>query len=729
MSESSETSSKGDDNVLDTHNEINEETEMTNNSSDRKYTTLCGDLEQKGINSVKDILTEPIETTTNSANIESNYNRIDFKQPLDVSPPPATIISTITVAKPGYQTSLLLDEKGYSHVNLASVKCRENNNKTRSMSTSSNQSAVSCRSVSLGSRDSGILTQSNKDDIIESREPTHRSTNSFDSAVSTSSTVEHTESPALDAKPNMLSVEIHEVEVTIPDCIMPNQPVGEGCIYQDVSFEESQSDSMSKIRPKLRKSNSTGHFHTDENPYEELDKYRKGKKDLVKHLGMDPKVDPSSVPPSLPDRPLSYKMKRKFAANNDKRLFTLPFSKHKSKKNREKALSSTSSESDSESSNGTKKRDDLSSMKVWPLGNMSIADSNDLYQPVAIERFLNDTEATTFDIKRERSCSLNLNRISDIKRPSVSSVNFDIRGSSRVRHGRNISLNLDLTQDSDLNVNEIHSKLFKQKQTSLTDSIKTDSSSTVSRVQFSVSPSSSLDNGMTVDEDNSSAKSDNDEPIYAEVLPVRSKTQDIEEPFPDLDEWKPQNMSDFQTNELDDTGNENDGDTVTDLFNIGFVTDIEPSGKSENNVPKTGILIDICDTDTSIDVNKSQTQSALDIFNTTNSTLSNQNSGQNTVIPEQMKADMNQVFLDIFSLGNATTQPVSTTDPWKGSSKHESFVTNASVNVGDNWADFSQFEASQRETTNTVSDSIYMDMSNYNNESIYVLPSEATQQR
>ena len=730
MSESSEASSKSEENMLDTKTEVTEEEQKTitnTTTNQNNISKFDSDLEPVENKSAKDILSEPIETKSNSANTESNYNRIDFKQPSDASHPAATIISTITVAKPGYQTSVLLDEKGYSHVNLNSVKVQSDGDKMRSLSNDSNQSAISCRSASSGSRDSGILNQVQEKQQNEpntNTETSHRSTNSFDSAVSTTSVVENTESTVLDAKPSKLSVEIHEVEVTLSEKAVQNDTSGDGCIYQDVSFEEPKSECINKARSKLRKSNSTGYFQTEENPYEELDKYRKCKKDLVKHLGMDPKIDPSSVPPSLPDRPMSHKMKRKFGANSEKKIFTLPFAKHRSKKNREKAMSSTSSESDSE--NGSiKRRDDLSCIKVWPLGDMSIADNNEFYQPVAIERFLNDKDANSLEIKRERSCSLNLNRVSDIKRPSVSSVNVDLRVSSRVKHGRNASLNADLTHDSDLNASDIHPKLFQQKNSSKPDAKKTDANSPVSQVQFSLSPTSSLDNEMTVDEDSDDNET---EPIYAEVLPVGPKRQEIEEPFPDLDEWKPQNMSDFQTNELDDTNFENDGEVVVDLFNIGFVTKNEPNEIAETKVPNTGILIDLFDTETSNEVNRPRTKSAVDIFNATNSALM-ENSGQSAVKAENIKADLNQAFIDIFSLGAATPMQQSSTEFWSQPTNHESSSVGGSLaNTNENWADFSQFEAAQRESTTTTSDSIYMDMSNYKNESIYVMPSEAREQ-
>ena len=721
MSECSEASSRSDVNVLDSNTQV-----VVSDNSENPENSPNGpsELEVTGRKSSVDILSEPVETKVQTDNTESNYNRIDFKQPVGVSKPTATIISTVTVAKPGYQTNLLLDDKGYSHVNLSSIKVQNDSDKMRSLSNNSNRSSVSCRSASTGSRDSGILNaQEKSQDEVSKRHIAHRSTNSFDSAVSTSSTVENKDSVVLDTKATNLSVEIHEVEVSLQKESEHLDTAGEACIYQDVSFGESKSETNNTLRPKLRKSNSTGHFKTEENPYEELDKYRKGKKDLVKLLGMDPKVDPSSVPPSLPDRPVSYKMKRKFGANTDKKLFTLPFAKSKSRKNRDKAMSSSSSDSDSESG-GTKKKDDLSSIKVWPLGDTSVAGNNELYQPIAIERFLNDNDAVASKITRERSCSLNLNRTPDVKRPSISSANVELRGGARVKHGRNASLNVDLLS-SDRNKDSFFPPNENE---AFVNSFRTDQNSPVSPLQSPVSPTNSFDDEMAVDDLIENVEHHDNEPIYAEVLPVGSKPDEIEEPFPNLDEWKPQNLSDFQTNELDETHYENNGDSTVDLFNIGFVSKNE---RSENTDSKTGILIDIFDTEVPTDTDKTQSLSALDIFNATNSSIVSHIREPDTN-SNQISAEMNQAFHDIFSLGNDMQLPSSSADLWNTGnnlSKKNSSVAYTSMTTDENWADFSQFEANQPETTtNTISDSIYMDMSTCKNESIYVLPSEAKRQ-
>ena len=697
-----------------------------------------------------DILSEPIETNQNSAKKESDYYKIDFKAPATPSHETVPIISTITVARPGYQTNLLLDERGYSHVNLTSVKVQKDISKTRSLSNNSNRSSI--RSASTGSKDSGIINQ--MPEKVQEKDieiPTaHPSTNSFDSAVSTSSTVENLDSTFIDTKATKLSVEIEEVEVTV-QCDSKDSELErstENCIYQDVSFGDSKSEvTDSAARPKLKKSNSTGYFKTDENPYEELDKYRKGKKDLVKHLGMDPKVDPSSVPPSLPDRPLSHKMKRKFGSNADKKLFTLPFAKGKSRKNREKAMSSTSSDSDSESGGGGKKRDDLLSMKVWPLGDTSVAGSNDLYQPVAIERFLNDQDAVNEKITRERSCSLNLNRTPDMKRPSISSANVEMRGNKFRHHGRNASLTVELL-GNDPNIEPLFPHKEKKE---INDMLKSDIHSPVSQVPSSLSPTDSFDYDSDSEDDSAMrCGHHDDEPVYAEVMPVGSRggEGEVEEPFPNMDEWKPQNMSDFERNELDETNYENDesgAHSPVDLFNMGFVSKDE---NIEQNQATTGVLIDL-DTEIADSDKKNRSLSAFDIFNATNNT-SFMNQEVKALDSQPSRAEMNQALMDIFSLGAQTPLPQSSTDLWKTgtqyqTTRHEqSALLNGStsgvsenwadfsrytpVETRNNWADFSQFDSSQRDTGNTVTDSIYMDMSNYKNESIYVMPSEAKRQ-
>lgn len=659
-----------------------------------------------------DLLASPNVVSTEE---ESTYNRVDFHQPKS-APKTGNIISMVTVAKPGYETKLLLDDRGYSHVDIQNSKPVISEDKTRSLSNMSSHSSISCRSASVGSKDSGII-YAKVDKSVKSENGTQskRSSNSFDSAVSTSSAVGSITPSHVDSNTTTLTVEVQAVEVTGAELIENQkhehgmQETNDNGIYQDMSLEDNKSISKSELggdklhaKLKLRKSNSAGTFTKDEkeNEYEDLDNFRKGKKNLVKHLGMDPQVDPKSVPPSLPERPSSHKIKRKFH-NNEKKLFTLPFrSKNRKQKERAVSISSSSSDSDSESTRGSKKSDDLA-VKVWPLGNKSvIAENEDLYQPIAIERYLNDNDGVTLSQKRERSSSLNLNMVSAMKRPSITSATLE-RSNQVWKHNRNVSMQMDMLNR------------------------RNDPNNTMLNVErenfdFSFQPGMLIrENDRTSVEMNSDDERNNDsleiksddEPIYAEVEPVKKSSSRIENPFPNLTIWKPQDMSDVaEVSELNETKYENDDSMNSsnpreklELLNQGFVIDDEPKCGSES------LLIDLSEP-----INAPSTQSGIDIFNMG---VGPSFLDTSLLIPTRSQIGATNVsanLIDIFSLGCGTPLPPSSSDLFNSSSRPHMTVSsyNGPHNV-----------TSQTSKPGAESESIYMDMESCNNESIYVLPS------
>ncbi|XP_045193069.2 uncharacterized protein LOC123549220 isoform X2 [Mercenaria mercenaria] len=678
--------------------------------------------------STGDLLSSPVEVADEEK--ASDYNTVEFHLPKS-TPPVGNIISTFTVAKPGYETKVLLDEHGYSHVDIKNSKPVFFDDKTRSLSNMSSHSSVSCRSASVGSRDSGILfSVVDKAAQFERGVASNRSTNSFDSAVSTSSTVEGKETSPVNSNATSLTVEIQEVEVTAAEFKNANGNIrsevtdtADNGIYQDVSIDENTSDikdstenAYARAKPKLRKCNSTGDFKTDEkeNEYEDLDNFRKGKKNLVKHLGMDPKIDPKSVPPSLPERPSSHKIKRKFN-NGEKKLFTLPFAKNKNRKQKERTISlSSSSDSDSESTRGSNKNDDIT-VKVWPLGNKSvIAGNEDLYQPIAIERFLKDNDGMTVPQKRERSSSLNLNMSSAIKRPTAGSVRASEpvdKRNSLWKHNRNVSMQVDMLNRSNNPMN------LKQ---------NFDMSLQPELLSRDIDRNMSKINSENEKTDDSIGMESDDEPIYAEVGPTtRPSSDEIENPFPDLTVWTPADISDVaEVTELDETKYENDESMESldnaekgDMLNQGFV--FEDEIKNCDKCDKENVLIDLSVTESSDTVNT--TKSAVDIFNMGMGMSLLETSSVPVEKENSLTLNSAVNFIDIFHLGCGTPLP-----PSSSNLMDKSFIPVTSVSsnsASDTLVSQTNTPVVSSSESGRAQESIYMDMSSCKNESIYVLPS------
>ncbi|KAL4235207.1 hypothetical protein ACF0H5_006845 [Mactra antiquata] len=650
-----------------------------------------------------DLLSTPIESKPDDEN-EDEYNVLG-EEKTESEKTASNIVSVITVAKPGYQTKVLLDENGYSHVEFKNSKPVISDDKSRSLSNMSSRSSVSCRSESIGSRDSGILYSKSDKSKANDRPPSKRSTNSFDSAMSTSSTTVG-QSGVIDVvgdNKQTLTVEIHEIEMTGEE-LMNNgdttiQTVNnknDDDVYQDVAIEEAkvnettEQNKQDPLKAKLKKSSSAG--DCKENEYEDLDNFRKGKKNLIKHLGMDPQIDPNSVPPALPERPSSYKMKRKFG-NNDKKLFTLPFARNKSKKNKERrvSISSSSGDSDSVKENGKQKAD--ISLKAWPLGNKSVIVGNeDLYQPIAIERFLQDNDGMSLPQKRERSSSLNLNNVSAMKRPSISSDRIPASTIERrnvlLKHNRNVSMQMDiLSRKPDL---------FEDEVVDARDRFNM----TVQPMLNVTSRGNSVDD-MNTTNDTSKEHFEDDEPIYAEVETPTALKSDIrvENPFPELDSsiWTP-NIGDV-SDDLNGTKYENDDsmsslnrvESKTDDLNQGFCDDdnLGDTSKCDN------VLVDL----STSDVTSSQTsiKAAVDIFNMGVGPMFVASPPLKPLNTNTSTMNCSVKFIDLFDTADIVTanEPV------------------LNVNTSD----------ANETGLNVDNECIYMDMTSCKNESIYVMPS------
>ncbi|WAR13024.1 hypothetical protein MAR_027204 [Mya arenaria] len=659
-----------------------------------------------------DILSSPIEVVDKeNDNDNSDYNRVEFNTPTKPNVH-GNIISTFTIAKPGYETRVLLDESGYSHVDMSSNRpVVMDDDKRRSLSNISSHSSMSCRSASVGSRDSGVPFSTGDRNNTESDKgrKSNRSTNSFDSAVSTSSAMDNTESTTTISNNMKLTVEIEAVEVTREELdastntLLDTEPEedieqhDDNAIYQDVSMhihEDNDDDGGYKMIDKqaIKKSWSASNVRKQENEYEDLNEFRRGKKNLVKHLGMDPTVDPSSVPPSLPERPSSQRMRRK-SYKPEKKLFTLPFRLKRDKKMRDRASSLSSSSSGGSENDDAKKNAELS-LKVWPLGNKSMTAANeDLYQPIAIARFLKDNEGVVAPQKRERSCSLNLNTgIEQPKRPSISSTRefSDLEKKNAIwAHNRNASMQIDhLNRARDPNNTMFNVTNTHDSDTSLMPELLcgADARNSITVIEDQLMDGSVADN----------------EPIYAEVAPAGapSGVHDDNNPFPNLTLWQPQDISDVaEVSELNATIYENDeslNDSKRgDVFNQGFVDTDE--GKDSNKISSRRnsdiLLVDISENDSCNQCNKS-----VDLF-----TMGTGPGfiGITPLVPTRNSVHVSSAsnsldMSDIFNMGDSN--PLMETNAVK--------------------------ETAGMAASSGVQEDIYMDMTTCRNESIYVMPSE-----
>ena len=579
--------------------------------------------------STNDLLSTPNDMSV-AETVDPEYNTVTMSSTTNTPKP--NIISMMTVSRPGYETTkVLLDDGGYSHIDISNKKpVIKDDSKGRSSSSVSNRSSVSGRSASVGSRDSGVhLTSGDQAPGNEPGRQSNRSTNSFDSAVSTSSVVETSEgTPGVTTNVN-ITVEIEAVELSREELEASTGNAiieeNEHSIYQDVKIDDDAKDthdtSVEYAKTDMKKSKSASNVkRSDENEYEDLDSVRKGKKNLAKHLGLDPKVDPTSVPPSLPARPSSYRIKRKSYQPEKNKLFTLPFlARHRKSRGRTASLSSSSSSSDDGKSGEL-------AVKAWPLGNTSVTAANeDLYEPM--ERFLKDSGGAAGPQKRERSCSLNLNTGLELKRPSVSSSQ-DISSLERRNvmwtHNRNVSMHIDqMNRARDPNDTMFNTTFPSQCDMSLMPELLTDRSC-IEVIEDQIIDYSDGD-GMHTD----------NEPIYAEVAPARcsgaSTSIADDNPFPNLSTWQPQDISEVaEESELNGTVYENNesmtnalNDSMTnvfndstnnpktdDMFNQGFVFEEEKENVLMEKRNSFGFAADL----SKADVSQNNSHSGIDIF-------------------------------------------------------------------------------------------------------------------
>ncbi|XP_064611304.1 uncharacterized protein LOC135475369 isoform X2 [Liolophura sinensis] len=274
--------------------------------------------------------------------------------------------------------------------------------KDRTVSVSS---TVSRASGSITSRDSGIMfgtdNKSQIDEELNTDDVLRNTSNSFDSAVSTSCPAEESKPRAttLGCDPKDSSRNQHyggnlnenyrtadetaeekfnnEETVTSPKkkiSVVSN-------IYMDIPSRKTSAasndyaaipaDSLAEtsvpVGRKLQRSYSADRLMR-ENDYEELDNFRK---DLQKHLGFKAGVNSTDEPPALPDRPRSTQLVRRHQKQTSRKARASKVASMFIKSN--KLVSSSSEEDDLNKL--------ISQVCNWPLNTQGpVADDNNLYK-------------------------------------------------------------------------------------------------------------------------------------------------------------------------------------------------------------------------------------------------------------------------------------------------------------------------------------------------------------
>ncbi|KAK3603410.1 hypothetical protein CHS0354_009390 [Potamilus streckersoni] len=485
----------------------------------------------------------------------SEYNTLDEFASKRVSM--LTNFSVAPVEVDSQNSKFFLDEYGYSHVNIQTNITSTTYNKGRTLSNHSTASSVSFRTNSTNSRDSGVVDSPifNATTVERKQKLNHRPTDSFDSAISTSSI---NEDPAQTFK---LSIE--EIEICLTDEAHDNgKEYGYSVLYQHKNNHTRITDNTNTAaqhrKPSLQKSNSTGNVVLEENIYEDVDKYRKN---LEKFLGLDPKIDPSAIPPSLPERPPTLKPRRKLmnmsanSRSSERKLFTFPrlsMSKGKKKDN-------PSYESDEESSEF---REGPSKVAFWPLGAMSVTDENELYQGVAKVHGTIESRP----IARQRSNSLNVSVFSTRKQKSQEQRKKD---SVDLLTGDNLPEFLSSPVETKI----LCPGMFGPNSNSTPYDPENGIHIDWARKQTSYTYGqdvSLFDDLLSSSEENLRYSLHfSEEPIYAEVKSHALADIPFEPPFPDIAHWYPHHDSmdyDIKEPELD---NKSDL-AVLDLFHFGF---------------------------------------------------------------------------------------------------------------------------------------------------------------
>ncbi|CAC5423791.1 unnamed protein product [Mytilus coruscus] len=339
------------------------------------------------VSTVDTITTRSRSSSENSSTSADEYNSLNISSSRENE---TKIVSTLTVRNDnGRNIEVKVDQLGYSHVETVQNESEQTNIdvKARSASGCLENGDDFHRSTSVCSCDSGFAQSVTDSTFIDdTKRRTHISNNSFDSGISTSFM-----KPEISASIGGIFVVTENNAQTSKDTFMP---------YSKVSEEASVKNDTNPITRKISNNSNYASIYWDaevdtinvpsepdkkENLYEDLDKYRKN---LSKHLGFDPKINPSEVPPSLPDRPSTLPVRRKVRSKStktkDKKTTAIQEMFRTVTRGRTSSISSTSSntsEGDEDKLNTTS----ISNRPKWPLPSTAVSGNNELYTSVPDE--------------------------------------------------------------------------------------------------------------------------------------------------------------------------------------------------------------------------------------------------------------------------------------------------------------------------------------------------------
>ncbi|XP_076110561.1 uncharacterized protein LOC143079217 isoform X2 [Mytilus galloprovincialis] len=359
-------------------------------SNDKSFQSLLirsNDTQNNSTMSVSTVDTIPTRSRSSSENSSTSADEYNSLNITNSRANETKIVSTLTVSKEnGRNIEVKIDQSGYSHVETIQNESEQTNIdvKARSASGCVENGDDFHRSTSVCSCDSGFA-QSVTDStcVDENKRRTHISNNSFDSGISTSII-----KPEISASIGGIFVVTENNSQSSKDTFVP---------YSTVIEEASVKDDTKPVTRKISSNSNYASIYWDaevdtmhvpsepekkENLYEDLDKYRKN---LSKHLGYDPKINPSEVPPSLPDRPSTLPVRRKIRSKStktkDKKTTAIQEMFRTVTRGRTSSISSTSSntsEGDEDKLNTTS----ISNRPKWPLPSTAVSGNNELYTSV-----------------------------------------------------------------------------------------------------------------------------------------------------------------------------------------------------------------------------------------------------------------------------------------------------------------------------------------------------------
>lgn len=355
-----------------------------------------------------------VSSVPDISTIEANYSSLETP----TRPAQETkIVSKVLVNREtGSDVEVMFDQLGYSHMEYNS-KDDDSVKKSRSVSNCIDESDIQ-RSTSVCSYDSGIVQcvgECGAEGGVMDRLSKHKSNNSFDSGISNSSI-----KPEINASIAGIFVMTENDIATSNSSSLyssaPSQAPGQKVLRRKISGNGNYASIYWDVDNQDAETSKLEWTIETENQYEDLDKYRKN---LSKHLGFDPRINPSEIPPSLPDRPATLPTRRKERSKSiKKREKKIPKIQDMFKtvtRGRAESISSTSSGA-SEADDDKCNTPSLKNRKEWPLAKSALSGANELYTSVPNEGVFQSIRP------RARSYEDKSSKTSDILESSVISV-------------------------------------------------------------------------------------------------------------------------------------------------------------------------------------------------------------------------------------------------------------------------------------------------------------------